>query len=85
METATKLSNIQLELLKLYANHVSDEDILAIKRLIALYFAEKAIQEADRLWGEKGWTQETMREWLSTKMRTRYNAQRNFLNENIEK
>lgn len=54
------LSNMQLELLKLYANNVSDEDLLAIKRLLAKFFMQKAIKEADKVWDEKGYTNETM-------------------------
>jgi phosphoenolpyruvate-protein kinase (PTS system EI component) len=36
------MSNLQLELLKLYARDVSDADLDAIRHLIGLYFAEKA-------------------------------------------
>jgi hypothetical protein len=62
--SAQPLSNIQLELLKLYANNVSEEDLLAIKRLLAKFFMQKAIQEADKVWDEKGYTNETMDNWL---------------------
>ncbi|MFK7946004.1 MAG: hypothetical protein AB8G11_00320 [Saprospiraceae bacterium] len=58
------LSNMQLELLKLYSNNVSDEDLLAIKRLLAKFFMQKAIKEADKVWDEKGYTNETMENWL---------------------
>jgi hypothetical protein len=46
-------NNIQLELLKLFADNVSNEDLLAIKELIARYFFEKAKDEADRIWEAK--------------------------------
>jgi hypothetical protein len=36
------LSNLQLSLLKLYANGVSEADLLAINDLIVQYFAKKA-------------------------------------------
>lgn len=58
------LTNLQLELLKLFSLDLSDEDLLEIRRLLAKYFAEKASDEMDRLWDEKGWTDETMEEWL---------------------
>lgn len=58
------LTNLQLELLKLYSLNVTDEQILDIRRLIAKYFADKAADEMDRLWEERGWTKETMEEWL---------------------
>lgn len=41
--TATRsFSNIQIELLKLYANDVPDEQLLEIKTLLGKYFADKA-------------------------------------------
>ncbi len=60
-------SNIQLELLKLYSKNVVDEDLKQIKVLIARYFAQKAIEEADEIWDEKGYTAEKI---LNTHRRT---------------
>jgi hypothetical protein len=51
-------SNLQLELLKLYARPITDEDLLAIKRLIGQYFADKASDLADKVWEEKRLTEE---------------------------
>jgi len=59
------LTNLQVELLQLYSLNLSDEELLAIKRLIARYFADKASDEMDRLWGKNRWTDETMDKWLS--------------------
>lgn len=61
------LTNLQLELLKIYSIDIDDEQLLEIKKLLAKYFAEKATAEADRLWDERGWTNETMKEWLKGK------------------
>jgi hypothetical protein len=61
------LTNLQLELLKIYSFDIDDAQLLEIKKLLAKYFAEKATAEADRLWDERGWTNETMREWLKGK------------------
>jgi hypothetical protein len=46
MSAAHRLSNLQQELLKLYAADVSEEDLLHIKHYLAKYFASKAIGEA---------------------------------------
>ena len=46
-------SNIQLEILKLFADNVADEDLVAIKDLISRYFFEKVKDEADRIWEAK--------------------------------
>ena len=47
-------NNVQLELLKLFADNVPEEDLLAIKELISRYFFEKAKNEADQIWEAKG-------------------------------
>ncbi|WKN40806.1 hypothetical protein [Tunicatimonas pelagia] len=58
------LSNLQIELLQLYSQDVSEEDLVAIKRLLAKYFADRASDEMDKLWDEKGWTNKTMDEQI---------------------
>lgn len=60
----TPLSNLQLELLKLFAHNVTDEQLLDIKDMLAQYFAQQAIQEADKIWEQKGYSQDTMEKWL---------------------
>ena len=42
------LSNIQLELLKLYANDIAETDLRAIKLMLAQYFADKASDAMDQ-------------------------------------
>ena len=68
------LSNMQLELLKLFSRDLSEEDLKAIKRLIVHYLAEKATYLADQVWEEKGWTNEDMDRLLETHMRTPYQS-----------
>lgn len=69
----TKLTALQLELLKLFARNPSEEELTDIKSLIARYYAERADKEMDKLWEQNGWTADEMREWASGKMRTPYN------------
>ncbi len=52
------LSNLQLELLKLFARPVSDEDLLAIRKFLANYFAQKAMDLADETWDRNQWSDE---------------------------
>lgn len=59
------LSNLQLELLKLYSQDVSNNDLMAIKKLLSNYFANKASNEMDKLWDNNNWSNETMQKWLS--------------------
>ena len=57
METQS-FSNLQLELLKVYSREVEEEDILAIRKILADYFAKKAIENADKVWDQNGWKTE---------------------------
>lgn len=69
------LSNVQLELLKLFSRDLPEEDLLAIKRLLVRFLAEKATRLADQVWEEKGWTNEDMDRMLKEHMRTPYQSQ----------
>ncbi len=53
------LSNMQLELLKLYATNISDADLLEVKRHLARFFMKKAVEEADKVWDERKYTNKT--------------------------
>ena len=56
MDTSSPpLSNVQLELLKVFAYQVSDEDLLELKDTLANFFAKKAIQSANEAWDKQGW------------------------------
>lgn len=61
------LTNAQLEILKLFSRPMTDEELKELKTLLAQHYAKKAMDEADRLWDERGYTQETMNEWLNEK------------------
>lgn len=69
----TGLTNLQHEMLKLFGRDTAEEDLLEIKSLIANYFGKKAMDLADKVWEEQGWTIEDMERMLNTRMRTAYN------------
>lgn len=50
------LSNVQLELLKLYAAGVSDETLMELKMTMARFFLDRMRKSADRVWEEKGYS-----------------------------
>ncbi len=60
-------SNIQLELLKLYATNIEERELLDIKNYLAKYFAQKAVSRADAIWDVKGFDNNKMDEWLNEK------------------
>jgi len=59
------LSNLQMEILELYSTDLKENDLHELKRILAKFYAEKAIREADRIWDEKGFTQQDMENWLN--------------------
>jgi hypothetical protein len=68
----TKFTPLQLELLRIFSRNPSEQELIDIKNLIARYYAEKASDQMDRLWEERGYTDETMQEWAKEHMRTPY-------------
>ena len=61
---APPLSNIQIELLKLYSVGVSDEVLLELKKIMSKFLMQKMRDEADRVWLEKGYSEKNINEWL---------------------
>ena len=61
------LTNVQLELLKLYATNLSEEDINELRDTLANFYAKKSIRLANQIWDEKGLTNEDVDAWLDEK------------------
>ena len=59
------LTNMQLELLKLYAYDLKEEEMQELKKVLAAFFAERIRQRTGKIWQERGYTQETMQQWLN--------------------
>ena len=72
MEAAKNLSNLQLELLRVFNFELSEEQLKEIRALLADYFASKASSEMDTLFEEKGWDEGKIEEWSKEHMRTEY-------------
>ena len=62
--SSTPLSNLQLELLKLFAHNVSEEQLLEIKLLLGQYFAQQATDAMEKVWKEKNLTSQDMATWV---------------------
>ena len=69
METR-KLTNLQLELLKLFSFQLNQSQLIEIKNLLAKYFAEQATIEMDNLWDKNNWNIETMDTWTNENLLT---------------
>jgi hypothetical protein len=50
------LSNVQLELLKLYSTSVSDETLVDLKKTMAKFFLDRIRKNADKVWEEKSYS-----------------------------
>lgn len=68
----TKLNTVQLHLLKVFAKNTNDNDLSEIKALLSNYYAKKVDIESDKIWNEKGLTEQDMEKLLHTHIRTPY-------------
>lgn len=59
------LSNVQQEILKLYATELAENELYELKMQLAHYYARKAIQAADKIWDEKAYSAAEMDNWLN--------------------
>lgn len=69
MEAVGKLTNVQLELLKLFQYNLSDAQLKDIKNMLAKYFVKSASDELDKLWEEKKWDENTIESWKNEHLR----------------
>jgi hypothetical protein len=60
------LSNVQMELMKLFSTNLSDSELIELKDLLARFYANKATAKADAIWDEKGLSDQDMEKWLNT-------------------
>ncbi|UXE69083.1 MAG: hypothetical protein KA713_08635 [Chryseotalea sp. WA131a] len=63
------LNSIQLEILKMFRNNQSEEELQEIKSLLINYLSNKAVAEADKAFVEKGYTPEVFESWKNEHFR----------------
>ncbi len=68
----TPLSNLQLELLKIFSHNLSESEIKEVKDLLLDYFSKKAISEADEIWEKENWDKKKIQSILRDSERTKY-------------
>ncbi|MBX7045489.1 MAG: hypothetical protein K1X86_06560 [Ignavibacteria bacterium] len=69
-------------LISFFSRNKNEKELSDIRNLIGLYYAEKLTEEANKVWDAKGWTNETMEEFLKTHVRTPYETNRE--NKNVD-
>lgn len=66
MSVATpKLTNVQVELLNTFAYELPEEELKDLKKVLLGFFAKRIRQQTSQIWEEKGYTSETMKDWLN--------------------
>jgi hypothetical protein len=60
---AIALNKTQLEILKLFRNDQSEEELQEIRSLLIAYLAAKVTAEADKAFDEKGYSNAVFEEW----------------------
>ncbi|MBK8044131.1 MAG: hypothetical protein IPN20_17520 [Haliscomenobacter sp.] len=67
-----RFSNVQLLLLELFSEDLSEEELLEIKQLLSEWRFKRATEAANRVVKEKGWTKEDFDRLLGSHLRTPY-------------
>ena len=70
MQTATKLNPTQIHLLQMFDRLKSESELQELKRFLSNYYAPKVDKESEKLWDEKGMSDETIDELLNRHLRT---------------
>ena len=60
-----EMSNLQVELLRLYANGISEESLKEIKTILAKHFADRATAEMDSFLDEQTSGDRVMIDWVN--------------------
>jgi hypothetical protein len=63
------LNPSQLEIIKLFESHKTEEDLKKLKKALIQYLYERAAEAADKAFDERGYTQDTIEQWKTEKMR----------------
>jgi len=74
MQTLVKqpLTTLQLEMLKLFARDIEETDLIEIKKFLVKYFANKAMDLADKVWEQNNWNEQDENRFLKEHNRTPY-------------
>ena len=69
MEAVGKLTNVQIELLKLFQYNLPEKQLIEIKNMLAQYFEKTATAEMDKLWDKNNWDNDLMKDWTNEDLR----------------
>jgi hypothetical protein len=66
------LSSAQIEILKVFARPMDDEELLALKRHLVRFFADRIALASEEIWHKKQWKTEDTEQLRQRHLRTPY-------------
>ena len=72
MESIGNLSNLQLELLKMFHYNLPDAQLLEVKKLLSDFFAKNITNDVDEFWDKNNWDENTIDLLKDEHLRTKY-------------
>lgn len=70
--SGNKMTNMQLELLKMFKYNLEESQLIELKELLSKYFLEKVDIEMDKIWQSKEWSDSKMSSIANQHTRTPY-------------
>ena len=61
------LTNLQVELLKLYSTDLTDKELLEVSEWLSKFLMKQARKQATKIWDEKGYDEKTVEQILQKK------------------
>jgi hypothetical protein len=71
--TNNKMTNLQLELLRMFKYDLNESQLVEVRELLASYFADKVDSEMEKVCNEKEWSISTIETLANKHTRTSYN------------
>lgn len=69
VKTKNQLTNMQLELLKMFSVEVPEADLKMVRNMLANFFAERATEEAVKAQQKNKWTNKEIDSWANNHKR----------------
>ncbi len=70
--TGDKMTNLQLELLKMFKYNLTESQLIELKDLLSAYFTKRVESEMDKVGNEKEWSISTIETIANEHTRTSY-------------
>jgi hypothetical protein len=65
IQSTTELTNVQSQLLKMFAYNLPEEEWIDLQKTLARFFAQRIRQRTAKIWDERGYSNQTMDNWLN--------------------